>query len=150
MFDSISIVIFGVLFIVGYLAGTINEKRHYKSIKKREEKLLSLPAISMKRLESSDGITKSELVSESVVVSIDYFKRALAILKVLIGGSVGPYESLIDRARREAVLRMKESAPGAAIIINVRVETSTIGNAANSKGAVGSVEALAYGTAVWK
>ena len=59
------------------------------------------------------------------------------------------YESLVDRARREALLRMKESIPGAKAIVNVRVETSTIGATANARGAVGSVEALAYGTALF-
>ncbi len=150
MAEYFSFIVFCVLFVVGYLAGTFNERRHYKSIQKREEELIGLPAVSMRTLSEPVGVSRSELVSENVVISIDYFKRALAILKCLVGGSVGPYESLVDRARREAVLRLKEAAPCAEIILNVRVETSTIGNAANTKGAVGSVEALAYGTAVWR
>jgi uncharacterized protein YbjQ (UPF0145 family) len=61
---------------------------------------------------------------------------------------VKSYESLVDRARREAILRMKEQAieRGAVVVTNVRIETSSI-----SKGqgkAIGSIEVLAYGTSV--
>ena len=85
-----------------------------------------------------------------MVVSNDYFKRLLAILRNFFGGRVKAYESLIDRARREAILRMKEEAKskGAHMIVNLRLETSTIGRSANKKNSVGSIEALAYGTAV--
>jgi len=43
---------------------------------------------------------------------------------------------------------MKETVPGADMIINVRIETSTIGKNANKRKQIGSVEALAYGTAI--
>ncbi len=43
---------------------------------------------------------------------------------------------------------MKDQAFGYDYVLNLRIETSTIGNAANQKGNVGSVEVLAYGTAV--
>ncbi|HBH31674.1 MAG TPA: hypothetical protein DDX81_07200, partial [Desulfofustis sp.] len=79
-----------------------------------------------------------------------YFKRLLAILRNIFGGAVTSYESLVDRARREAILRMKEAArqQGAALVINLRLETSAIGQQANRKRQVGSVEAIAYGTAI--
>jgi uncharacterized protein YbjQ (UPF0145 family) len=90
------------------------------------------------------------LVHGSAVISIDYFKRLLATLRNIVGGNVKSYESLVDRARREAILRMKEQAlaKGARMIVNLRLETSTIGNSANRKGSIGSVEVIAYGTAV--
>ena len=63
-------------------------------------------------------------------------------------GEIGAYETLVDRARREAVLRMKERSRGADIIVNVRIETSAIGKTAENRNTVGSIEAIAYGTAV--
>ena len=42
---------------------------------------------------------------------------------------------------------MKAMAPEATVIVNVRIETSGIGKNANKKG-VGSIEAIAYGTAI--
>ena len=94
-----------------------------------------------------DKVKSAELVCGSAVISIDYFKRILASLRKIFGGTVKSYESLIDRARREALLRMKEMAAGATVIVNVRIETATIGRKANKKG-VGCLEAIAYGTAL--
>ena len=43
------------------------------------------------------------LVAGSVVISEDYFKRIVSSLQSLFGGRLRSYESLVDRARREAV-----------------------------------------------
>ena len=64
----------------------------------------------------------------------------------LVGGRVTVYESLMDRARREAILRMKEEAGSCDMIINTRLETMTISNTSNKS--TGTVELLAYGTAI--
>jgi len=140
---------FLLLFFVGYFIGSWSEKKHYSSIETRESENLSLPAVSMSKSVQHDAISESKLVMGNVVISIDYFKRVLASLRNIVGGRVSTYETLVDRARREAMLRMKENAKGAKIIVNVRIETSAIGASANRKNSVGSVEAIAYGTAVW-
>lgn len=59
------------------------------------------------------------------------------------------YETLLDRGRREALLRMKEQAIewGATQILNVRLETSSIWGA-EGKQSVGNVEVIAYGTGI--
>ncbi len=139
------------LLALGYVAGSIAERRHYRSIEMREQELVSLPAVTLKEIQEDDAVT-GRLVVGSVVVSIDYFKRALAILRNIFGGRVASYESLVDRARREAILRMKEEAAslGAYIVVNMRIEMSAIGQSANRKKQVGSVEAIAYGTALIK
>ena len=145
------LIIFIILLILGYVAGSISEKNHYKSIEEREKKTLQLPVVNMKKVEDVLGpgkkIASAELVSGSVVVSIDYFKRVLASLRNLVGGNVRSYETLVDRGRREAILRMKEAASSPDIIMNLRIETSTVGRSAN-QGTIGSIEVLAYGTAV--
>lgn len=143
-----NLIIFLCLITLGYTAGTILEKKHYKSIISREELMLSLPAVTLKSVDYPDHqIQSARMVWGSAVISIDYFKRMLAGLRNIFGGTVTSYESLIDRARREALLRMKASAPEAAVIVNVRIETSAIGKNANKKG-VGCIEAIAYGTAI--
>lgn len=144
------LVLFLTLLCLGYGAGSWTEKRHYASINKRESEMIRLPVVTGRESYILGDVEKSELVSGSVVVSIDYFKRLLAILRNIFGGNVKSYESLVDRARREAILRMKEQAltKGADIVINLRLETSAIGQTANKKRQVGSVEAIAYGTAV--
>jgi len=138
------------LICLGYGAGTIAEKRHYTSIKKREKELVSIPVVTAQWDLPDKQIKEAELVSGSAVISIDYFKRLLAILRNIFGGRISAYESLVDRARREAIIRMKKHASdrGATIVVNLRIETSAIGINANRKRQVGSVEAIAYGTAI--
>ncbi|BCS98836.1 metal-binding protein [Desulfoluna limicola] len=149
MLQNAGLLMLIVLVALGYTAGSLAEKSHYRSIVKRENELLTLPAVTLKKFQADDEIRGTMMVSGSVVISIDYFKRFLARLRNIFGGRVKSYETLVDRARREAILRMKESAPGADIIVNIRMETSTIGNSANKKKMIGSVETLAYGTAIW-
>ena len=143
------LLIFLVLLTLGYLSGTWAEKRHYKRIETREAATLSLPAMGFRKMPPTDQpVLQTRMVMGSAVISIDYFKRILANLRFLFGGRVKSYESLIDRARREALLRMKEQAPGAEFIVCVRIETANIGSG-SKKGKTTCVEAHAYGTAVW-
>jgi uncharacterized protein YbjQ (UPF0145 family) len=138
-----------VLIGLGYVVGSILEKKHYRSIISREAQLLHIPTVSVKNMiEDGVDIIDARMVQGSVVISIDHFKRILASLRNIFGGRVTAYESLIDRARREAILRMKEKSPNADIVLNTRIETSTIGRSANSRKSIGSIEAMAYGTAI--
>ena len=107
----VEIIVFLTLLLLGYLFGSMAEKRHYRSIRKREAEYKDLLLIQTKII-PPDYFTKHEtfLVNGSVVISVDYFKRFVAGLRNIIGGRVTPYETLIDRARREAILRMKEEA----------------------------------------
>jgi len=139
---------FIILILLGYFFGKRAEKKHYASILEREKALLHLVTTSCKHpIGVNMPIKRVALVTGSVVVSVDYFKRVLAALRNFFGGSIQSYETLLDRARREAILRLKESCPEASQIINLRLETSSI-----SKGranTVGTVEILAYGTAIY-
>lgn len=141
------IIIFLVLLALGYGFGRHAETTHYKSIIEREKRLNQLPAMVTK-IAPYGETTQAELVTGSVVISVDYFKRFIAGLRNLIGGRVTSYESLLDRARREAILRMKEQAEklGAKYIFNVKLETASISQ--NARGGIGSIEVLAYGTAL--
>ena len=141
------IIVIGLL-IVGYVVGTYLEKSHYRSILERESDLNKIPAIASKILPTDLESCETKLVAGNVVVSVDYFKKFVAGLRILIGGQVTTFESLIDRARREAILRMKEEARqlGADYVFNIKMETSSISK--GQKNAIGSVEVLAYGTAI--
>lgn len=145
--------IINIVFIVlpialGYFFGKHAEKKHYQSIIEREAGFQKMPSTNWKiPLPMKGNIVEAKLVTGSVVISIDYFKRLLAGLRNIFGGRVTAYESLLDRARREAILRMKEQCPDASQIINLRIETSSISKN-DRKGTVGCVEALAYGTAL--
>lgn len=137
-----------LLLALGYVMGRIAERRHYKSIFRREEGLGDLVVVAAKTLPPMSPAPATTLVRGSVVISVDYFKRFLAGLRMIFGGRVHTYESLLDRARREAILRMQEEARrlGATMIFNMRFETSSISK--GRRNAIGTVEVLAYGTAV--
>jgi len=144
----IQIAVVVTLLILGYGFGTYLEKKHYESIRKREKKLANRPAINMRKLPlEGKEIQTSSLAIGSTVVSVDYFKRFLAGLRMIFGGRMSSYESLLDRARREALLRMKEDVNEADLYINVRIETSSISKGQSDKS-VGSIEAVAYSTAI--
>jgi len=137
------------LLIIAYFIGTqLIEKRHYRQIIKREKEFLHLPAVNFKSIDPEVKVKEVRLVTGSVCVSIDYFKRFLANLRNLVGGEISSYESIIDRGRREAILRMKEEARGADMIINTRIETSVLGFVTDKKS-IGCCEILAYGTALF-
>ncbi len=141
MFDLLLIL---CLLGLGLFFGKRAEKRHYKSIIKRELRLNALPAIAS-RYPPEDGNYHHQLVTGSTVVSSDYFKSFTAGLINIFGGQVTPYESLVDRARREAILRMKAQAEAssAELVFNLKLETSRI-----APGRTGAIEVLAYGTAL--
>ena len=134
------------IIVVALVVGLILEKRHYRSIRDREAKLGGIPLLNGKEYPRHAAIAEARLVEGSVVVSIDYFKRLLARLRNIFGGEVRSYVSLLDRGRREAILRMREQFPQADVIVNFRMETSSI---SQGKGnAIGSTEVHAYGTAI--
>ncbi len=141
-------IIFLVLLALGYGVGRWNERRHYVSIRERERRHRDVLAFAARF--PPDPVTPQHcrLVTGSVVVSSDYFKQFVAGLRSLIGGRMSMYETLLDRARREAVLRMKEDAirDGSKLIVNVKIETMTVGGGA--RGGVPSMEVFAYGTAL--
>ncbi len=110
MLDLIEFGIFLVLLIVGFFAGTIVEKRHYASIRKRERQYADVLAFAVRFPPDRVTPQRAFLVHGTVVISSDYFKTFVAGLRNLFGGRVRTYETLMERARREALLRLKHDA----------------------------------------
>lgn len=142
------LIVFLALLALGFFFGRLAESRHYRSINQREDELRSLLVVADRMPPIQFQSHDSCLVTGSVVISVDYFKTVAAGLRGIFGGRVGAYESLLDRARREAILRMQEEARalGAEAVFNLKFETSRIGQ--NAGKSLGSVEVLAYGTAL--
>ena len=137
--------------ITAYFIGSMIERSHYDEIKIKENDYKDLPVVTSKKIIKQDQIIQADLVDASVVISLDYFKRFLAGLRNIVGGRIKSYETLLDRGRREAILRMKEKARAlnADIILNMRFETSNIGQVTNKKDKnIGCFEILVYGTAL--
>jgi uncharacterized protein YbjQ (UPF0145 family) len=140
-----------LLILLGaYLIGNYLERRHFRKIMQREDDLQGFPVTTFEKMPSKWQIQKTELVTGSVVVSLDYFKRVIAGLRILVGGRVKTYEPLLERARREALLRMTELAKsqGYDAVVNVRLETSRLANASGKREGIAGIEMLAFGTAI--
>lgn len=135
---GIDLLIFAGMAGLGFFFGSHREKKHYQDILRRESQMSHLPV----RSESPKSRTTGELklVYGSVVIASDYFKTLVAGLKTLVGGRLTSYESLLDRARREAVLRMKSQALGwnAEEIVEVQIHTTFIDQLGIEVSAVGT------------
>jgi len=142
--------IFIIVILLGLFFGKHIEKKHYTSIIEREEKYKDIVVLSDKdtRDMKNIGDNDSLLITEGTVVSIDAFKKLMAAFVNIFGWRVKAYESLVDRARREAILKVKEAAyeNDYNALVNLRIETSSITK--NAKQRVGAVEALAYASGI--
>ena len=128
--------------------GTYIERSHYADIRAREARVRHLSTMTFGAKRAMPSNCEGQLFVGNVVVSADYFKVVIGGIRSIFGGRLLEYESVLDRARREALLRMKEAAIdwGADRIANVRLETAELGN--NSGQGFVAIEVSAYGTAI--
>lgn len=136
------------LLLLGFTVGHLLEARHFGSIRTREQETKGFPTLTF--VPSDWTMSDASLVQGSVVVSMDYWKRFLATIRGLVGGRVRSIEPMLDRGRREAILRMKEAAiaQGSSAVVNVRLETARLATKRGDNKGTAGVEVLAYGTAI--
>ncbi|NND85619.1 MAG: heavy metal-binding domain-containing protein [Acidimicrobiia bacterium] len=126
-----------------------NERRHLKDLEERERIYAGIVVIDTATIPEGVPAARGVLVAGSVVQASDYLKSWLLGWRALFGGEVISLGRVITRARREAMLRMKEEANrlGATVVVNVRYETSRLGQA-QGRGGMPSSEVVCYGTAL--
>ncbi len=134
------LVIFALLFSVGFAFGRRNERQHLAELEQNEQRLAYISVGNLRKVEFEHH---GQLISSNVVISHDYFKYVLASVQNFFGGRLSSYESIVERARREAMVRLKIQAEqlGATHIAAVRLSTTDLGMG-------GMVEVFAYGTAI--
>lgn len=141
---------FLALIVLGLTFGTAAQWRHMRDLEAREADLrpMLLTNVESTGLMTGTEGTHGELVTGSTVVAYDFFRRVAILLRKLVGGRFRMHERFMERARREAVLRMAEEARtrGAMAVHNIRLVSANLGD---SGSAMGGCEVLAYGTAVW-
>jgi len=134
------------LLVLGFTIGTTRERMHLAQLAIDEEELAAILVSDLKRLPPHWRASQGTLVRGEVVIGSDYFKSFIAGLVNLFGGRIRAFETLMERARREAIVRMKRQAYqlGSNAIWCLRMETSTIG-----RGGPGAAmaEVHVYGTA---
>lgn len=137
----------GLLLLLGLFFGSRAQKKHLADMDRREAELSDIIVTNLKTLPGSHK--PPVLVTGSTVIAFDYFRQFVAKFIMFFGGRITMYETMLDRARREATLRLLEQAKaaGAREVHNLRFEFSRVGSA-SQQGPGGGAELLAYGTAV--
>ena len=141
---------FVILLAIGLFAGRANERKHFRELAENEERLRDIEVCGGRGAAEAGTFRRATLVVGSVVIAEDYFKRVAASLKSLVGGNLRSYESLLERGRREAIVRMKQEARrlGATHVVNVRLETASLSEDWSAQRPMFSAEFIAYGTAL--
>ena len=150
MLDVIlTLAIFVFLMALGFGVGGYVERRHYAQLKERERLTQRLSLVTIGAKTPIPEARQAQLFVGCVVISSDYFRHMVAAWSVLFGGEIPGFQRLLDRGRREAILRMKEAALawGATQIVNVRIETANLNDAVGDEG-MALVEVIAYGTGI--
>ena len=132
------------------ISGSITERAHRRSLAERErdnEGILITNLASFPR--AVPGLQPPQLIVAEVVISSDYLKSFVASLRKLLGGELTTYRTLMERARREALLRLVEQArvAGYNAIGNVRIATADIGGSTGRRGSLVLVSVLGSATA---
>ena len=91
------------ILVTAYFIGSYIERRHFESIISREAALDGFPVVTFDTMPQDWQAASVTMVTGSIVVSLDYFKRVIAGLRGLVGGRIKTYEPLLERARREAL-----------------------------------------------
>ena len=149
MIFGLSLTVF--LLSLGLIIGGMRERLHLRDLTAREHQVADM-LLSQRRLFPDCGLRESsvEMLVAEVVISSDYLKSFLARLRNLFGGEVRSFQSLLDRARREAILRIQEQArdKGFNAVCNIRLETADVGGrGSNPQNKIVMVAILASGTA---
>jgi uncharacterized protein YbjQ (UPF0145 family) len=142
------LIVLAVLLGIGYFFGARVEKQHFRSLQRREQAIQGLMLSTAGAKVLLPQAHQAQLFVGSVVVSSDFFKTFIAGIMNLLGGRITVYESLLERGRREALLRMEESAQawGADRVVNIRIQTAELSG--NSGKGVVALEVMVYGTGV--
>lgn len=141
--------VFLVLLGLGLFVGRATERRHLRLLDEREATnghfLISQNRAFAEPIAA--GVPPMMLVGEAVIAT-DYLKTFLSGLRKLFGGELRSYQTLLTRARREALQRIVDEARqrGYDAICNLRYETADVGGNTASKR-VATVAILASATA---
>lgn len=133
------------MLIVFGTAGWLTERNHLRALERQEADLAHITVTNLKTAPAGMSIVAQPFVIGEAVIGSDYLKTALASLRAIVGGEVKSFQRLLERGRREALVRMLRQADqsGAKAVINVRVERAELGSAN-----LPAAEIIATGTAV--
>lgn len=137
------------LLLIGFGGGTLGEYLHLRQLTKRELQTQRLRVMTLGAKTPLPEARDAKLFVGSAVMSCDYCRATFSLWGKLFGGRLPAYEALLERGRREAILRLKEEAIawGARSVVNLRLETINLNDQVGDRG-LPILEIIAYGTGV--
>jgi uncharacterized protein YbjQ (UPF0145 family) len=140
----------GFFLLLSYIVGGTIERRHFGSLDQREAEHTGFLITQIKSFPGAmAGPSPPTILCGEAVISSDYLKTWLGGIRKIFGGEMKSYQSLLIRARREALLRVVEEARrlGYNAICNVRYASTDISGASKRKNKAVMVTILASATA---
>jgi uncharacterized protein YbjQ (UPF0145 family) len=138
------------LLALGLFAGGTTERRHLRSLEKRETAMRDMTVTQIKSFPGYlPGSPTPQMIVAEAVIATDYLKSFLANLRNIFGGQIDSYQTMLIRARREATLRILEQArqQGYNSICNLRLDTADVGGNSVTAGKQGMVMAAILASA---
>jgi len=131
-----------VIAAVGWTVAWMLERRHLKKLAAREAEVAHITALPTPHFDDP-GTQDTDFLISSAAYCHDFFRSFVIFIRRMFGGHVSAYQRLLDRARREAMVRLKEEAAvrGVTTIYAVRLEEN------NLSRNFPRIEVMAYGTA---
>jgi uncharacterized protein YbjQ (UPF0145 family) len=133
----ITLICVSIPLMLGLIVGRTTEQRHIADLDAREQQIREAMVITQIKTPLSPvaGKTAPTLLMSDVVIASDYLKSWFAGWRGLFGGEIRSYQTLMDRARREAVLRLAEQArqQGFNALANIRLQTADIGGSTTNR-----------------
>jgi uncharacterized protein YbjQ (UPF0145 family) len=127
----------------------MTEKRHFEDLSRREAAIKGKVFFHNRKRPSMGEPRRAAIVSGSVTIGVDTFKTWLAKWRQVFGGRMGSLLPVLERARREALLRALEQAQkgGFTEVGNLRIAFINISGPYNPKQKTLMTSVVVYGTA---
>lgn len=142
-----------VLFLISLalVFGTMAERRHFRSLSDRESTFEDFLITQVKHFPNAtlSVVPAPQIFVAETVIATDYLKSFLGHLRGIFGGEMRSYGTLLERARRETVLRIVEQARAQNYnaICNLRLETADVGGNTGSIKKKGAIMVAILGSA---
>jgi uncharacterized protein YbjQ (UPF0145 family) len=141
-----------MLLLFAWGVGTWMAARHEADLAERGTAVAHILVHDRGLLEDAvAGPNPPVMVTGEVTLGVDHFRGFLGQWKNLFGGQIRSYQMVLDRARREALMRLLEQTHsfGYNAVANVRIDFVDISGSALTRRKAADVSVLASATAYY-
>ena len=141
-----------LLLLFAWVVGAWMAARHEADLAQREPAVAHILIHDTGRFDGAvAGPHPPVMVIGEVTLGVDHFRGFLGQWKSLFGGQVRSYQMVLDRARREVLMRLLEQTHslGFNAVANVRIDSVDISGSALTRRKAADVSVLATATAYY-